>query len=123
MRSLRPDPLFDRLIRTIFPNLGAIDEQQAALLAKIEKNLPDKRGAGAGTTADPAEELDVDITGDIADSNEMPVVSMELRAHKRKMIGGGHGDIVKRWKPSTRYVRVDGNAKGNLSPFFSERCC
>lgn len=38
MRSLRPDPIFDTLIRTIFPNRAELDKQQSDLLAKLDKN-------------------------------------------------------------------------------------
>ena len=38
MRSLRPDPLFDNIIRVVFPNRADLDKQQSMLLAKLDKN-------------------------------------------------------------------------------------
>ncbi|XP_055333439.1 E3 ubiquitin-protein ligase RING2-like [Paramacrobiotus metropolitanus] len=36
MRSLRPDPLFDEIIRTLIPNRAELDRQQSQLLAKLD---------------------------------------------------------------------------------------
>ncbi|OQV17947.1 putative E3 ubiquitin-protein ligase RING2 [Hypsibius exemplaris] len=38
MRSLRPDPIFDAIIGTIFPNRAELDRQQSQLLAQLAES-------------------------------------------------------------------------------------
>ncbi|XP_055354106.1 E3 ubiquitin-protein ligase RING2-like [Paramacrobiotus metropolitanus] len=115
MRSLRPDPLFDDIIRVLFPNRREMDEQNAAKLALLATGSEPRRrrrGAGGGGGAGGSGPAQAKVVAPAVEEDDgVPVVCMELRPYERKMVAAGQTEVLEKWKPAKRFVRVKGSAK------------
>lgn len=117
MRSLRPDPLFDNIIKTIFPHRQEMDQQQAALLAKIDKNPTVRRGRGRPHGSVPGTSRAETVQNDL-ESDDAPLVCIKLRPYVKKIRTEGHEGLLKKWEPAKRYIKVKGTAKGTLFTYI-----
>ncbi|GAU91770.1 hypothetical protein RvY_03964 [Ramazzottius varieornatus] len=149
MRSLRPDPLFDNIIRIVFPNRADLDKQQSMLLEKLDKNnnrkamlssieaglrhQAEKRGVvrsgrrkllkGSSSTSDASGPSEVVIKSESeTETISGPgdeVVALEVIPYKKQMKGRCQA-IVSKWK--RRYVKVKGSGTvAHLARFILSR--
>lgn len=113
MRALRPDPLFDEIIKTIFPRREIMEERHAALLAKLSKDNT-KKGAKAASAPSnstlPAGFIGLNKSATDVVKDE-DIMSFELQPYLDKMPDVSDQALSKAL--CKRLVRVISTATGN----------
>ena len=112
MRSLRPDPLFDDIIKTIFPRREIMEGRHAALLSKLSKDGSRKgsKAAISPLTSPPPGTFDTLKKSDTECVNDGDIMSFELQPYMEKMPEPSDRDLTKAL--CRRLVRVMCTATG-----------